>query len=236
MIRRLLVARRAPSRSRSRCPRRRWRPSEPKTDPTKEFLLEPWIKIPKLGPIDLSITKGVFYLFLSTRDPARSARCSSCATSSCTRSACRPSSRSSTTSARPRSGAPRCPAKTYTTWFPYLATLFLFIWINNLISYLPLPVDTEHKIWGVIPTPSFYAATSNISVTLALTLVTFFASHYVGIQHNGVRAYFKSWFPPVSGADQDPDRAARDPLAVPAPRLAQRPAVRQYAGGAPARC
>ena len=39
---------------------------EPKTDPTKEFLLEPWIEIPKIGPIDLSITKGVFYLFLST--------------------------------------------------------------------------------------------------------------------------------------------------------------------------
>ena len=39
---------------------------EPKTDPTKEFLLDPWIKIPKLGPIDLSITKGVFYLLLTT--------------------------------------------------------------------------------------------------------------------------------------------------------------------------
>ena len=39
--------------------------NEPKTDPTKEFLLEPWIKIPKIGPIDLSITKGVFYLLLS---------------------------------------------------------------------------------------------------------------------------------------------------------------------------
>ena len=68
-----------------------------------------------------------------------------------------------------------------------------------MISYLPLPVDTEHKIGGWLPTPSFYATTSNISVTLALTLVTFFASHYVGIQHNGVRAYFASWFPPVGG-------------------------------------
>ena len=68
-----------------------------------------------------------------------------------------------------------------------------------MISYLPLPVDTEHKIWGVIPTPSFYAATSNLSVTLALTLVTFFATHYVGIKQNGAVPYFKSWFPPVSG-------------------------------------
>ena len=48
-------------------------------------------------------------------------------------------------------GRASLPAKTYTTWFPYLATLFLFIWINNLISVLLLPVNTEHKIWGVIP-------------------------------------------------------------------------------------
>ena len=50
------------SRSRSRCPPQALAAEEPKTDPTKEFLLEPWIKIPKLGPIDLSITKAVFYL------------------------------------------------------------------------------------------------------------------------------------------------------------------------------
>ena len=173
--------------------------SEPKTDPTKEFLLDPWIKIPKLGPIDLSITKGVFYLFLSTivlvvgtllvvrhlrLHPKRLQAFVEIVYDF----------------SETQIGRASLPAKTYKTWFPYLATLFLFIWINNLISYLPLPVDTEHKIWGAIPTPTFYAATSNISVTLALTLVTFFASHYVGIHHNGARAYFKSWFPPVSGA------------------------------------
>ena len=68
--------------------------------------------------------------------------------------------------------------------------------------HLVHPAAGRHgaQVWQRLPTPSFYAATSNISVTLALTLVTFFASHYVGIQHNGVRAYFKHWFPPVPGA------------------------------------
>ena len=230
-----LLAGRRCSRSRSPCPRRRWRADEPKTDPTKEFLLEPWIEIPKIGPIDLSITKGVFYLFLSTAilligtllvvrhlrlHPKRLQAFVEIVYDF----------------SETQIGRASLPAKTYTTWFPYLATLFLFIWINNMISYLPLPVDTEHKIWGVIPTPSFYAATSNLSVTLALTLVTFFASHYVGIKHNGTGAYFKSWFPPVCGPDQDPDRAARDPLAVPAARLAQRPAVREHAGRATCSC
>ena len=60
-------------------------------------------------------------------------------------------------------------------------------------------MNTEHKLWGVIPTPSFYPGTSNLSVTLALTLLTFFATHYVGIKNNGTVGYFKSWFPPVSG-------------------------------------
>jgi F-type H+-transporting ATPase subunit a len=172
--------------------------SAPKTDPTKEFLLDPWIKIPKIGPIDLSITKGVFYLLLSTAiiivggllvvrhlklHPKRLQAFVEIVYDF----------------SESQIGRASLPAKTYKTWFPYLATLFVFIWINNLISFLPLPVNTEHKIWGVIPTPSLYAATANISVTLALTLVTFFATHYVGVKNNGVGPYFKSWFPPISG-------------------------------------
>ena len=172
--------------------------SAPKTDPTKEFLLDPWIKIPKIGPIDLSITKGVFYLLLSTviiivggllvvrnlkLHPKRLQAFVEIVYDF----------------SESQIGRASLPAKTYKTWFPYLATLFVFIWINNLISFLPLPVNTEHKIWGAIPTPSLYAATANISVTLALTLVTFFATHYVGIKNNGARPYFKSWFPPISG-------------------------------------
>ena len=31
-------------------------------------------------------------------------------------------------------------------WFPFIATLFLFIWISNLIGYIPLPTNTEHPI------------------------------------------------------------------------------------------
>jgi F-type H+-transporting ATPase subunit a len=172
---------------------------EPQADPTKEFILEPWIEIPKIGPIDLSITKGVFYLLLSatiliggTLLVVRNLRL-------------HPKRMQAFVEiiydfSETQIGRASLPHKTFKTWFPYLATLFLFIWINGMISYLPLPVETEHKIGGWLPTPSFYATTSNISVTLALTLVTFFASHYVGIQHNGVRGYFASWFPPVGGA------------------------------------
>ena len=31
-------------------------------------------------------------------------------------------------------------------WFPFIATIFLFIWFSNIIGYLPLPTNTEHKV------------------------------------------------------------------------------------------
>ena len=31
-------------------------------------------------------------------------------------------------------------------WFTFVGTLFLFIWFSNLLGYLPLPTNTEHKV------------------------------------------------------------------------------------------
>ena len=31
-------------------------------------------------------------------------------------------------------------------WFPFLATLFFFIWFSNMIGYIPLPTNTEETI------------------------------------------------------------------------------------------
>ena len=31
-------------------------------------------------------------------------------------------------------------------WFPFIGALFLFIMFSNLIGYIPLPTNTEHKI------------------------------------------------------------------------------------------
>jgi len=82
-------------------------------------------------------------------------------------------------------------------WFPYVATLFVFIWMMNLIGFIPLPFGERHfDLFGLsIPEFQIYAATANLSVTLALTLVTFFATHIEGIRYNGPVKYFKSWMP-----------------------------------------
>ena len=83
-------------------------------------------------------------------------------------------------------------------WFPFLATVFLFIWFSNMLGYLPLPTNTEHKvdIFGAqIPSFALYAATANISVPLALTLVVICSYHFEGIRAKGFVRYLKGWIP-----------------------------------------
>jgi F-type H+-transporting ATPase subunit a len=31
-------------------------------------------------------------------------------------------------------------------WFPFVGTLFLFIWFSNLIGYIPLPTNDAHPV------------------------------------------------------------------------------------------
>ena len=89
------------------------------------------------------------------------------------------------------------PKKSVGRWFPYVAALFLFIWILNMIGFIPLPLSDERfELFGLeLPTWGVYAATANLSVTLALALITFFATHVEGLRYNGAVGYFKSWIP-----------------------------------------
>ena len=71
------------------------------------------------------------------------------------------------------------PLKAIGRWFPYVASLLLFIFVVNIIGFIPLPLSDETvEIAGVeLPTLGIYAATSSISVTLALALMTFVFTH-----------------------------------------------------------
>lgn len=83
-------------------------------------------------------------------------------------------------------------------WFPFVGALFLFIWFSNMIGYLPLPTNTEHSvdIFGLqVPSLALYAATANLSVPLALTLVVWFSYHFVGVKTHGFIGYLKTWVP-----------------------------------------
>jgi F-type H+-transporting ATPase subunit a len=83
-------------------------------------------------------------------------------------------------------------------WFPFLGTLFLFIWYCNLIGYLPLPTNSEEKfnLFGAhIPSFALYAATANVSVPLVLAIVVFISFNAVGIRAQGPIGYAKSLIP-----------------------------------------
>ncbi|HLB22055.1 MAG TPA: F0F1 ATP synthase subunit A [Solirubrobacteraceae bacterium] len=83
-------------------------------------------------------------------------------------------------------------------WFPFIGALFLFIFFSNLVGYIPLPTNTEHKIdvLGLhIPSFSLYAATANLSIPLVLALVVFFSYTYEGVRAKGPIGYLKGLIP-----------------------------------------
>jgi F-type H+-transporting ATPase subunit a len=167
--------------------------------PQHEFELDPWIPL-ELGPIDLSINKAVVYLWVGAAVTIlvgiwvmRFGL------------SLRPTRRQTTGEAlyeliQGQIAESSLPSKAIHLWFPYVASLFLFIWILNLVGFVPLPISNEtFSVLGAeVPTWGIYAATANLSVTLALALITFFATHVEGIRFNGPVRYFKSWIP--SGA------------------------------------
>ena len=161
-------------------------------DPTTEFELHEWVPI-HLGPLNLSITKAVVYLFIGSAltillgivlmrvDFSR-----------------RPGRRQTTGEliydvAQTQVAEQGLPSKAIGRWFPYVATLLLFIFVVNLIGFIPLPLTGE--TYHGVPTWGIYAATSSLSVTLALALLTFLFTHFEGVRWNGPVRYFKSWIP-----------------------------------------
>jgi F-type H+-transporting ATPase subunit a len=85
-----------------------------------------------------------------------------------------------------------------TRWFPFIATIFLFIWFSNIIGYIPLPTNTHHtvNVFGLeIPSLALYAATANLSVPLVLTIIVWASYHVEGVRAKGVAGYLKSWIP-----------------------------------------
>jgi F-type H+-transporting ATPase subunit a len=171
---------------------------EDEFDPSHEFELHAWIPI-EIGPIDLSINKAVAYLFLGTAITIALG-----ILLMRVRLGVRPDSRQTLgewvyTIAQVNIAEQGLPSKAIGRWFPYCATLLIFIWTLNMISFVPLPLSDEKvDIFGLeLPTLGLYAATSSLGVTLALALMTFFFTHIEGIRSNGFVGYFKSWIPEV---------------------------------------
>ncbi len=175
---------------------------ETEFDPSEEWNLQTWGPELKIGPIDMSINKAVAYLMLGTLvsivigiafmriRPGRG-----------------PNRRQALGEtiyevAQVQVAEQGLPTKAIGRWFPYVATLMIFIWVVNILGFIPLPLSDERwHVAGIsVPTLAIFAATSTLSVTLALALMTFVFTHVEGIRANGSWAYFKSWIPDVPKA------------------------------------
>jgi F-type H+-transporting ATPase subunit a len=167
---------------------------EEEFDPSQEFALDPYVSI-ELGPLDLSINKAVVYLLLASAicigfgifvvrgglrmRPTRAQNAIELAYEFAERQIARPT----------------LPERVFPRYFPYIAAVFLFIAVNNLVSFIPLPVSHESGTFGSLPDLGLYAATANINVTLGLTLVTFIAYNYEGVRAHGPVGYVKTLIP-----------------------------------------
>jgi F-type H+-transporting ATPase subunit a len=144
-------------------------------DPSKEFEQHDWLPI-HLGPLNLSITKAVVYLLIGSgltillgltlmrvRMPGRRQAVGEMIYEI----------------AQTQVAEQGLPHKAIGRWFPYVASLMLFIWTVNMLGFIPLPLTGE---------------------TLALALLTFVFTHFEGVRWNGPVKYFKSWIPEVPKA------------------------------------
>ena len=65
-------------------------------------------------------------------------------------------------------------------FFPFIATVFLYILVSNLIGLIP----------------GFFSPTANLNTTLSLALCTFIYTHIIGIKCHGAK-YIKHFLGPV---------------------------------------
>jgi F-type H+-transporting ATPase subunit a len=170
-------------------------------NPADEWTLKTWVSI-HLGPIDMSINKAVAYLMLGAllsivlgivlmrvrlhERPGRRQTIGEIVYEA----------------AQTQVAEQGLPTRAIRRWFPYVASLMIFIWVVNLIGFIPLPLSDERiHIFGLaVPTLAIFAATSTLSVTLALALMTWVFTHVEGIRENGVLRYLQSWIPDVPKA------------------------------------
>lgn len=160
-------------------------------NPANEFELKQWVSI-HLGPLDLSINKAVLYLAIGAALTMLLG-----IVLMRTRLALLPSKRQTIGEAiyeiaQTEIAEQGLPSKAIGRWFPYVATLFIFIWTLNMVGFIPLPFTGE--TWHGIPTWGIYAVTSQLSVTLVLALFSVIFTHVEGFRWNRGH-YIKTFVP-----------------------------------------
>jgi F-type H+-transporting ATPase subunit a len=145
---------------------------------------DPIVKIPALGPFDFSITNAVIYLWVSAIIVflfffivSRRARMRNS-----------PGLLQSIAESLVGFGRGHLSGQIGEKGKKYyyiVLTVFVFILTTNLIGLIPKPIQIKP-----------YTPTANINVTVAMALVVFLTTQYLGVKNHGVRGYMKSWLLP----------------------------------------
>jgi F-type H+-transporting ATPase subunit a len=165
-------------------------------DPPSEFALPSWVSL-HIGSIDMSINKAVLYLFLAA------AATTIALTYVARRMVAKPNRVQTVVElaydlTKNNITGQNMSREMAMKWFPFVATLFFFLWFSNMFGYIPLPTNTAEKfnLFGLhIPGFAIYAATANISVPLVLTLVVWISYHIEGVRVKGFVGFGKSFIP-----------------------------------------
>jgi len=163
--------------------------------PEEEFELHDWVPI-HIGALNLSINKAVAYLWLGGLLTIAFGLVVMRLRLKVTPDRRQTLGESAYEMIQTQIAEQGLPSKAVGLWFPYVASLALFIWIVNLIGFVPLPLsDEKFEIGGVeLPTLAIYAATAQLSVTLTIALMTVVFTHVEGFRFNGPK-YVKSFVP-----------------------------------------
>ena len=111
--------------------------------PQNEFKLEPWIEF-KIGGLDLSFNKAVLYLlitciltigtmvYIASRMQDKPNRIQTVVEGAYDLT-------------YNQIASDNMPSEAAAKWFPFVATLFFFIWFSNMLGYIPLPVNSTRR-------------------------------------------------------------------------------------------
>jgi F-type H+-transporting ATPase subunit a len=115
-----------------------------KFDPTTEFEQHEWVSI-HIGGLNLSITKAVVYLMIGTLLTILMGLALMRLRVTSGKEVGRRQSIGEQVYevAQVQVAEQGLPTKAIGRWFPYVATIMLFIWVVNVLGFIPLPLTGE---------------------------------------------------------------------------------------------
>ena len=81
-------------------------------------------------------------------------------------------------------------------YYTFFATLFLFIFLSNIITFFPIPwFGVKNGVFEIFP--AFRSPTADLNTTVCLALIVTFLFISINIKNNGILGYLKGFGDPT---------------------------------------